>query len=131
MCVHLYERLPGLVKVFSSVSHSTSHTKTLPQGASGYIHKLLLLKCTRTHTHTHTHSKVLLKTVSAQLFVLYETDDCQHMGQYVTAYRGWVALQVGVNVAQTEQLALLQEARFNPHGVQGRSSMTLWRKKQL
>lgn len=45
VCIHMYDRLPGLVKVFPSVSHSTGHTKSLAQGAGGYIHKLLLLKC--------------------------------------------------------------------------------------
>lgn len=42
----MHEGLPRLVKVFPTVSHPTGHTKTLPQGASGYIHKLLPLKCT-------------------------------------------------------------------------------------
>lgn len=44
---------------------------------------------------------------------------------HVEAYRGWVALQGGVNMAQAEQLALLKEACFNPHGIQGRSSVAL------
>ena len=39
--------LPGFIKVFPSVSHPTGHTKTLPQRSSGYIHNLLLLKCTQ------------------------------------------------------------------------------------
>lgn len=41
--VYIYEGLPGLVKIFPSVSHSTGYTETLPQGASSYINKLLLL----------------------------------------------------------------------------------------
>lgn len=49
---------------------------------------------------------------------------------YVKAYGCWVALQGGVNVTQIEQLVLLQKACFNPHGVQGRSSVTLCEKKQ-
>lgn len=113
----MYEELPRFVKVFPSVSHSTSHTKTLSQRASGYIHNLLLLKCTKTHTYT-----VLFKTF-AWLFLLYR------MTPYLTAYRVWVALQGRVNLAQTEQLALLEETCFNPHGVQGRSSVTLREKK--
>lgn len=39
-----FEALPGLVKVFPSVSYSTGNTKALPQGANGDINKLLLLK---------------------------------------------------------------------------------------
>lgn len=51
--VNVYDELPGLVKIFGGVSHSTSHTKTLPQGAGSHLHKLLLLKCAQ-HTKTHT-----------------------------------------------------------------------------
>lgn len=40
-------------------------------------------------------------------------------------HRGRVALQSRVHLAQTEQIALLQETCFNPHGVQSRSSVTL------
>lgn len=28
---HIYEGLPGFIKIFPSISHSTGHTKTLPQ----------------------------------------------------------------------------------------------------
>lgn len=51
--------------------------------------------------------------------------------QNAKAYRGWVALQGGVDMTQTEQLVLLQEACLDPHGIQGRSSMTLWRNKVI
>lgn len=50
------------------------------------------------------------------------------MVQCVTSYRGWVALKGRVNLAQTEQLALLQVTCLHPHGVQGWSSVTLWEK---
>lgn len=49
--------------------------------------------------------------------------------QYVKTYRGRVALQGRVDMTQTEQLILLQEACLDPHGIQCWSSMTLWKKK--
>lgn len=42
--------LPGLVKVFSSVSHSTRGSQPLTKRSRGHIHKLLLL-------HPRTHKK--------------------------------------------------------------------------
>lgn len=48
VCVFLC-MLPGLVKVFSSVGHSTRSAKPLTQRSSGHIHKLLLLLARTTH----------------------------------------------------------------------------------
>lgn len=120
----MYGGLPGLVKVFPSVSHSTGHTEALPQGASGYVHNLLLLKYTNTHRHSHTQYKW------AGTLCVSAWHDSQGVLQDVTAYGVRVALQRRVNLAQAEQLVLLQETCFNPHGVQGRSSVALWKKKQ-
>lgn len=47
----LLRMLPGLVKVFSSVGHSTGGSKALTQRSSGHIHELLLL-LGRTATQT-------------------------------------------------------------------------------
>lgn len=53
MCLCLC-MLPGLVKVFSCVGHSTGSSQTLTQRSSGHVHKLLLLLA---HTYTQ---KILL-----------------------------------------------------------------------
>lgn len=45
-------------------------------------------------------------------------------------YVGWVALHGGVNMTQTEQLRLLQKARFHPHGIESWGCMTLKEREQ-
>lgn len=40
---YVYKCEPGFVKVFASVGHPTSSTKTLTQGPSGHINKLQFL----------------------------------------------------------------------------------------
>lgn len=44
-------------------------------------------------------------------------------------YRHWVSLQDGVNLAEVEELILLQVARLSPHGVQHRSRVALEERK--
>lgn len=100
--------LPWSVKVFSSVSHSTGHAETLPYRASGQVHELMLLQW-KQHTHKWTRTAFTLCSFFPRL------------GTYV----GWVALHGGVNMTQTEQLRLLQKARFHPHGIQSWCCMTL------
>lgn len=41
--LHVYCFIPRLVKVFSSIGHSTCSTKSLPKRSCGHIHKLLFL----------------------------------------------------------------------------------------
>lgn len=43
----IYQGLPGSVKVFPGVSHSTGHTETLADGATGQVHELMLLQGTQ------------------------------------------------------------------------------------
>lgn len=47
----------------------------------------------------------------------------------MSPYRHRVSLQDGVDLAEVEELILLQEARLSPHGVQHWSCMTLRRQK--
>lgn len=53
--------LPGLVKVFSSVSHSTRGSQPLTKRSRGHIHKLLLL-----HPRTHKKRCTLLTPARAK-----------------------------------------------------------------
>lgn len=66
MCVYTSRGLPGLVKVFPSVSHPTGHAETLSQRSSGQIHKVLLLRMHK-YTSIQTHIKRLDLAVCAPL----------------------------------------------------------------
>lgn len=44
--------LPGLVKVFSGVSHSTGNSQPLTQRSSGHVHKLLFLFVCKKNMHS-------------------------------------------------------------------------------
>lgn len=105
--------LPWSVKVFSSVSHSTGHAETLPYRTSGQVHELMLLQW-KQHTHKWTRTTLAL---------------CSFFPRFGT-YVGWVALHGGVNMTQTEQLRLLQKARFHPHGIESWSCMALKEREQ-
>lgn len=61
----------------------------------------------------HTNCDVSLKTTRIP-FMLHEGFPVCKTG-ILRAYKCWVTLHGGVNMAQTEQFTLLQEASFHPH----------------
>jgi len=125
VCQHVLRITWTCQNIFQCKPFHKPHQDPAPR--SRWPHQQIAASETHTQTHTHTHTVKRYQKTVGTLVAFHEM--IPEVWYSMTAYWGWVALQGRVNLAQTEQLALLQETRFNPHGVQGRSSMPLWDKQ--
>lgn len=115
---------PGFVKVFASIGHPTSSTKTLTQRSSGHINKLQFLVGQK-KGFERIETKPPQKTFCLQQKTLKQ--------ERPGTYRCWVALQVTIDLPQVQKIRLFNEACLCPSCIQDRGSMALegWEKKKL